>query len=78
MRGFPRFRPYTTAIGICVGIMRDMARRLKGTRADDFEGVYRSKRANIIGAMSLKTVISVTPVAQSCNGEQFQEFLRDE
>ncbi|WP_448533131.1 hypothetical protein [Parathermosynechococcus lividus] len=55
-----------------------MARRLKGTRADDFEGVYRSKRANIIGAMSLKTVISVTPVAQSCNGEQFQEFLRDE
>lgn len=58
--------------------MRDMARRLKGTRADDFDGVYRSKRVNIIRAMSLKTVISVTPVAQSCNGEQFQEFLRDE
>jgi len=31
-------------MGIFVGIMRDMARHLKGTRADDFDGVYRGKR----------------------------------
>lgn len=65
-------------MGILVGVMRDMARSLKGTRAYDFESLYRGKRVNVIGAMSLKNLLSVKPLAQSLTGEQFKEFLRDE
>ena len=35
-------------------------------------------RVNTIGAMSLKNVISVKPLAQSLDGVRFKDFLREE
>ena len=65
-------------MGIQVGLMREMARSLQGTRAYDFDCLYRGKRVNLIGAMSLRGLLSVNPLAQSLTGELFKEFLRDE
>lgn len=65
-------------MGLQVGLMRDMARSLQGTRAYDFGCIYRGKRANIIGAMSLRGIVSVKPLDQSLTGKLFKEFLRDE
>lgn len=55
-----------------------MARSLEGTRAYDFNGVYRGKRINFVGAMSLEKVISVRPLEKSLNGELFKEFVRED
>ena len=58
--------------------MRDMARSLQGTRVYDWGCVYRGKRVNRIGAMSLNQVLSVKPLRQSLNGDLFKDFLRNE
>jgi transposase len=65
-------------MGILLGIMRDMARSLRGTRAYDFDCLYRGKRLNYIGAMSLKEVLSVKQLPKSLNGELFKEYLKEE
>jgi len=58
--------------------MREMARSLQGTRAYDFGCLYRGKRVNMIGAMSLRGVLSVKSLAQSLTGEMFKDFLREQ
>ena len=65
-------------MGILLGIMRDMARSLVGTRAYDLNCVYRGKRLNYIGAMSLKGVLSVKRLPKSLDGESFKEYLKEE
>ena len=55
----PKNLVFIDEMGILLGIMRTMARSLQGTRAYDFEAVYRGKRLNFVGAMSLEKVISV-------------------
>lgn len=57
--------------------MRTMARSLQGTRAYDFEGIYRGKRLNCIGAMSLAHSPCVKVFNHSINGEIFKEFVKE-
>lgn len=65
-------------MGILLGIMRDMARSEAGTRAYDFDCVYRGKRLNYIGAMSIKGILSLKALPKSLNGELFKEFIETE
>lgn len=65
-------------MGILLGIMRDMARSLAGTRAYDFDCVYRGKRLNYIGAMSLGGILSLKLLPKSLNGELFKEYVQEE
>ena len=62
-------------MGILLGTMRDMARSEVGTRVYDFDCIYRGKRLNYVGAMSMKEVLCVKGLAKSMNGEQFKEFI---
>lgn len=74
----PRNLVFLDEMAILLGIMRMMARSIEGTRAYDFNGVYRGKRINFVGAMSLEKVISVRPLEKSLNGELFKEFVRED
>ena len=74
----PRNLVFLDEMGILLGIMRMMARSREGTRAYDFNGIYRGKRINFVGAMSLEKVISVRPLEKSLNGELFKEFVRED
>jgi transposase len=65
-------------MGILLGIMRDMARSLAGTRAYDLDCVYRGTRLNYIGAMSLRGVLSLKLLPKSLNGELYKEFIQKE
>lgn len=65
-------------MGILLGIMRDRARSLAGTRAYDFDCTYRGQRLNYIGAMSLNGVLSLKLLPQSLNKELFQEYVKEE
>jgi len=74
----PRNLVFLDEMGILLGIMRMMARSLEGSLAYDFNGVYRGKRINFVGAMSLEKVISVRPLEKSLNGELFKKFVRED
>ncbi len=74
----PKNLVFIDEMGILQGIMRTMARSLQGTRAYDFEAVYRGKRLNFVGAMSLEKVISVRLLEKSLNGELFKEFVKED
>jgi len=74
----PKNLVFIDEMGILLGIMRTMARSLQGTRAYDFEAVYRGKRLNFVGAMSLEKVISVRLLEKSLNGELFKEFVKED
>lgn len=74
----PENLTFLDEIGILVGIMRDMARSLAGTRAYDFEGVYRGTRLNYVGAISLKGILCLKPLPKSMNGELFKAFVEKE
>lgn len=65
-------------MGILLGIMRDMARSLIGTRAYDFDCVYRGKRLNYIGALAVKGILSVKRIPKSLDGELFKEYIKEE
>jgi transposase len=65
-------------MGIFLGMMRDMARSLAGTRAYDFDSVYRGTRLNYIGAMSLRGVLSLKLLPRSLDGELYKQFVREE
>lgn len=74
----PKNLVFIDEMGILLGIMRTMARSLQGTRAYDFDAVYRGKRLNFVGAMSLEKVISVRLLEKSLNGELFKEFVKED
>jgi transposase len=74
----PKNLVFIDEMGILMGIMRTMARSLQGTRAYDFEAVYRGKRLNFVGAMSLEEVIAVRLLEKSLNGELFKEFVKED
>lgn len=65
-------------MGILLGIMRDMARSEAGKRVYDFDCVYRGKRLNYIGAMSIRGILSLKVLPKSLNGELFKEFIGTE
>ncbi|MBE9196631.1 hypothetical protein IQ219_15250 [Synechocystis sp. LEGE 06083] len=50
---------------ILLGIMRDMARILMGTRAYDFDSVYKGTRLNYAGAMSLSGTLCLKLLPKS-------------
>ena len=62
-------------MGILLGIMRDMARSEAGSRVYDLDCLYRGKRLNYVGAMSMKEVLCVKSLTTSMNGELFKEFI---
>lgn len=64
-------------MGILLGIMRDMARSFAGTRAYDFDCVYRGTRLNYVGAMSLSKILCLKLLPKSMNGELFKEFIKE-
>lgn len=65
-------------MGILTGIMRDMARSLAGTRAYDFDCVYRGTRLNYVGAMSVNRILCLKLLPKSMNGELFKEFVQND
>lgn len=65
-------------MGILLGIMRDMARSLAGTRAYDFDSVYRGTRLNYVGAMSLAGILCLKLLPKSMDGKLFKEFVKEE
>ncbi|QUS59269.1 transposase [Synechocystis sp. PCC 7338] len=65
-------------MGILLGIMRDMPRSLMGTRAYDFDSVYRGTRLNYAGAMSLSGILCLKLLPKSMNGELFIDFVKEE
>jgi putative transposase len=68
---------FVDEMGILLGIMRDMARSIVGTRAYDFDCVYRGTRLNYVGAMSLAGVLCLKLLPKSMDAALFKEFVRD-
>jgi transposase len=73
----PQNLVFLDEMGIILGMMRTMARSLQGTRAYDFEGIYRGKRLNCIGAMSLGKSPCVQVFNHSITGEVFKGFVKE-
>lgn len=65
-------------MGVLLGLMRTRARSLKGDRAYDFKPFYRGKRITVMGAMTQTKVLAIKTISKGMNGQDFQQFLREE
>ena len=65
-------------MGVLLGLMRANARSLKGARAYDIKPFYRGQRITVMGAMTQSSVLAIKTIKKGMNGEDFQQFLREE
>lgn len=78
MKEKPENLVFLDEMGILLGIMRDMARSFAGTRAYDFDCVYRGARLNYVGAMSLAGILCLKLLPKSMSSELFKDFIKEE
>ena len=65
-------------MGVLLGSTRTYARSLKGERAYDLKRFYRGKRITVMGAMTHTSVLAMKTLDKGMNGQDFQQFLRQE
>jgi putative transposase len=64
-------------IGVLLGIIRRIARSIKGERVYDIKPVSRGSRVTVVGAISQKKVIAMETIVKSMNGEEFLNFVQE-
>jgi putative transposase len=64
-------------MGLSLGIMRRIARSMKGERVDDIKPFYRGSRVTVVGAISQKKVIAMKIIGKLMNGENFLKFVQE-
>ena len=64
-------------MGVLLGLTRTHARSLEGTRVYDLKPFYRGKKVTVIGAISLKQVLTVMTMNDSMDGKAFEVFIRE-
>jgi transposase len=65
-------------MGVLLGLMGAYARSFKGERVYDFKPFYRGKRITALGAISHNSVLAMKIIDKGMNGQDFQQFLREE
>jgi hypothetical protein len=64
-------------MGVLLGIMRRIARSMKGERVYDIKPFFRGSRVTVVGAISQKKVIAMKTIGKSMNGEDFLKFVQE-
>jgi hypothetical protein len=64
-------------IGVLLGIMRRIARSMKGERVYDIKPFFRGSRVTVVGAISQKKVIAMNTIGKSINGEELLKFVQE-
>ena len=59
-------------MGVLLGLTRSHARSKRGTRVYDFKPYYRGAKISVIGAISLKKVLTVMTLNGSMNGDVYK------
>jgi len=64
-------------LGVLLGIMRRIARSMKGERVYDIKPFSRESRVTVVGAISQKKVIAMKTLGKSMNGEDFLKLVQE-
>lgn len=62
-------------MGVLLGLTRTQARSERGTRVYDFKPYYRGAKVSVVGAISLKKVLSVMTLNGSMDANAYQVFI---
>ncbi|MFM6138553.1 MAG: IS630 family transposase [Cuspidothrix sp.] len=62
-------------MGVLLGLTRTHARSERGSKVYDFKPYYRGAKVSVIGAISLKKVLSVMTLNGSMDGNAYQVFI---
>jgi putative transposase len=62
-------------MGVLLGLTRTPARSLYGQRVYDLKPFYRGAKVTVIGAVSLKQVLTVMTLNGSMDGNAFEVFV---
>jgi len=68
---------YLEEISVLLGIIRRIARSMKGERVYDIKPFSRGSRVTVVGAISQKKVIAMNPIGKSMNGEELLKFVQE-
>jgi transposase len=63
-------------MGVVLGLTRAYARSPHGTRVYDLKPFYRGAKVTVIGAISLKQVLTVMTMNGSMDGDAFKVFIQ--
>lgn len=63
-------------MGVLLGLTRTHARSERGSRAYNFKPYYRGAKVSVIGAISLKNVLTVMTLNNSMDGNAYQVFIK--
>jgi putative transposase len=63
--------------GVLLGIMRRIARSMKGEIVYDIKPFSRGSRVTVVGAISPKKLIAMKTIGKSMNGENFLKFVQE-
>jgi len=61
--------------GVLLGLTRTHARSQKGTRAYSLNPFYRGSKVTLIGAISMKKVVTLMTMNNSMDGQAFELFV---
>ncbi|MBW4601025.1 MAG: transposase [Calothrix sp. FI2-JRJ7] len=62
-------------MGVLLGLTRTHARSDRGSRVYDFKPYYRGAKVSVIGAISLKKVLTVMTLNGSMDGNAYKVFI---
>ena len=62
-------------MGVLLGLTRTHARSVHGTRVYDFKPFYRGAKVTVIGAISIKKVLTMMTLNGSMNANAFKVFV---
>ncbi len=62
---------------VLLGIIRRIARSIKGERVYDIKPFSRRSKVTVVGAISQKKVIAMKTIGKSMNGEDFLKFVQE-
>jgi putative transposase len=68
---------FLDVMGVLLGIMRRIARSMKGERVYDIKPFSRGSRVTVVGTISQKKVIAMKTIGKSMNGEDFFKFVQE-